>query len=300
MMNHLQNFDLNVDCPIEEDEGEDTIHLRHNTCDSDDEFDIDLENDNPSPNQEIDEDFYFDNDDGEGEGDQMLNVVLDEKETTPLYIGWCLDPLMSAKNKKTILENDMAGVPIAKNYNSIVVKYGGHDNVPFDERDCRNLISKNRRLSSQQGDFEAMRRNFCEMISSNSNFFYMYDIDENGSLKNVFWADGRSRATYMDVRDVVSFDTTYVSNRYRMPFAPFIGVNNHGQSILFGCALLAGEEVANFVWLFDTWLACMSDKVPKGILTDQCKSIGRAVKEVFPHIEHRCYIWHIMRNAKNI
>ncbi|CAM8894507.1 unnamed protein product [Rhodiola kirilowii] len=192
----------------------------------------------------------------------------------------------------------MASVPIAKNYNSIVVKYGGHDNVPFDERDCRNLISKNRRLSLQQGDFEAMRRHFCEMISSNSNFFYMYDTDENDSLKNVFWADGRSRATYKDFGDVVSFDTTYVSNRYKMPFTPFIGVNNHGQSILFGCALLAGEEVANFVWLFNAWLTCMSDKAPKGILTDQCKSIGRAVKEVFPHTEHRWYIWHIMRNAK--
>ncbi|KAL9659772.1 hypothetical protein QQ045_024581 [Rhodiola kirilowii] len=267
-MNHLRNFDLNVDCSIEEDEGEDTIHLRHNTCDSDDEFDIDLENDNPSPNQEIDGDFYFDNDDGED--DQMLNVVLDGKEIIPPYIEMvfgsadevnasaCPDGLwkltrvlleynhpcnpanskfmknykyISAKNKKTVLENDMAGIPIAKNYNSIIVKYGGHDNVPFDERDCRNLISKNRRLSLQQGDFEAMRRHFCEMISSNSNFFYMYDTDENGTLKNVFWADGRSRAAYKDFGDVVSFDTTYVSNRYKMPFAPFIGVNNH-QSIL--------------------------------------------------------------------
>ena len=28
---------------------------------------------------------------------------------------------ISAQNKRTILENDMAGVPIAKNYNSFVV-----------------------------------------------------------------------------------------------------------------------------------------------------------------------------------
>ncbi|KAL9662350.1 hypothetical protein QQ045_027183 [Rhodiola kirilowii] len=42
----------------------------------------------------------------------------------------------------------------------------------------------------------------------------------------------------------------------------------------------------------------MSNKAPTGILTDQCKSIGRAVKEGFPHTEHRWCIWHIMRNAK--
>uniref|UniRef100_A0A803LYV3 Protein FAR1-RELATED SEQUENCE n=1 Tax=Chenopodium quinoa TaxID=63459 RepID=A0A803LYV3_CHEQI len=67
------------------------------------------------------------------------------------------------------------------------------------------------------------------MISRNSNFFYMYDTDESGSLKNVFWAD--SRAACKDFGDVISVDTTYVSNRYKMPFAPFIGVNNHGNAV---------------------------------------------------------------------
>lgn len=59
-----------------------------------------------------------------------------------------------------------------------------------------------------------------------------------------------------------------------MPFSPFIGVNNHGQSILFGRALLAGEATENFVWLFNAWMTCMSGKAPIGILTDQCQAIG--------------------------
>ncbi|XP_056688725.1 protein FAR1-RELATED SEQUENCE 5-like [Spinacia oleracea] len=181
---------------------------------------------------------------------------------------------ISERNKRTILENDTVGVPIAKNYNSFVVKYGGHNNVPFDERDCRNLISKTRSLSLQQGDFVAMRRHFYEMILSNSNFFYMYDTNEDSSLRNVFWADGRSRSAYKDFGDILSFDTTYISNRYKMPFSPFIGVNNHGQSILFGRALLAGEATENFVWLFNAWMTCMSGKAPIGILTDQCQAIG--------------------------
>ncbi|XP_010675536.2 protein FAR1-RELATED SEQUENCE 5-like [Beta vulgaris subsp. vulgaris] len=206
---------------------------------------------------------------------------------------------ISEDDKKRILKNDTAGIPIAKNFNSFVVKYGGHDNIPFDERDCRNLISKTRRLSLEEGYFVAMRRHFCEMISSNSNFFYMYDTDEKSSLTNVFWADGRSRAACKDFGDVITFDTTYVSNRYRMPFAPFIGVNNHGQSILLGCALLSGEEASTFVWLFKAWMTCMFDKAPKAILTDQCQSIGKAIAEVFLDAQNRWCIWHIMKNAKN-
>lgn len=71
--------------------------------------------------------------------------------------------------------------PSTKNFNLFVVKYGGHDKVPFDERGCRNLIIKVSRLSLQEGDFVSMRRHFCEMIESNSDFFYMYNTHENGN-----------------------------------------------------------------------------------------------------------------------
>lgn len=184
-------------------------------------------------------------------------------------------------NKQRILDNDRAGVPIPKNFSSFVVQHGHHANVPFEEKDLRNLVGKSRRLHLQKGDFVEMRKLFDDMSSSNSNFFYSYDLDDDNRLRNVFWADGRCRAAYMEFGDVISFDTTYVSNRYKFPFAPFVGVNNHGQSILFGCALLGGEEIANFVWLFRTWLACMSNKAPTAILTDQCRSIGLSVFSFF-------------------
>ncbi|KAL1190354.1 Protein FAR1-RELATED SEQUENCE 5 [Cardamine amara subsp. amara] len=62
--------------------------------------------------------------------------------------------------------------------------------------------------------------------------------------------------------------TTYRSNRYRLPFAPFTGVNHHGQAILFGCAFIINETEASFVWLFNTWLTAMSSHPPLSITTD--------------------------------
>ena len=35
------------------------------------------------------------------------------------------------------------------------------------------------------------------------------------------------------------FYTTYLTNKYDMTFAPFVGVNHHDQSILLGCGLLS-------------------------------------------------------------
>ena len=38
----------------------------------------------------------------------------------------------------------------------------------------------------------------------------------------------------MKFGDVVVFDMTYITNKFKIPFAPFVGVNHHGKSILFG------------------------------------------------------------------
>ena len=69
--------------------------------------------------------------------------------------------------------------------------------------------------------------------------------------------------------DVISFDTTYKTNKYSMPFAPFVGVNHHGQTILFGCALLEDETEKSFIRLFETWLNVMGGHHPTSIITDQ-------------------------------
>ncbi|KAK8572342.1 hypothetical protein V6N12_028397 [Hibiscus sabdariffa] len=96
---------------------------------------------------------------------------------------------ISPHNKEIMLTNEKAGVPIGRNFTTFAVRYGGCGTIPFSEKDCRNLVSKHRRLSLQ-GDFAAMEKHFIEMSSKDTNFFYMYDISDDGTLKNVFWADG--------------------------------------------------------------------------------------------------------------
>ncbi|KAL2893104.1 Protein FAR1-RELATED SEQUENCE 8 [Bienertia sinuspersici] len=92
---------------------------------------------------------------------------------------------------------------------------------------------------------------------------------------NVFWSDARCRAMWEDFGDIITFDTTFQTNRYEMPLALFVGVNHHGSSIIFACALISHEDTDTFVWVFNEWLKCMG-KAPLGILTDQDKAIAKA------------------------
>ena len=76
----------------------------------------------------------------------------------------------------------------------------------------------------------------------------------------VLWVDGKSREAYKEFDEVVTFDITYLTNKYDALFAPFVGVNYHGQSILLGCWLISKEDRETFVWLFKKWLECMLRK----------------------------------------
>jgi MULE transposase domain len=98
---------------------------------------------------------------------------------------------------------------------------------------------------------------------------------------------------------VVTFDTTYSTNRYSMPLGPFIGVNHHRHNIYFGCALIRDEKKTTFVWLFETWLQAMGGKHPNAIITYQDPAMKAAIAIVFPNAIHRFCQWHIMRKARD-
>ncbi|KAF8395455.1 hypothetical protein HHK36_019401 [Tetracentron sinense] len=174
-------------------------------------------------------------------------------------------------------------------------QYNGYQKVGCLEKDVRNQIDRERRLGIEAGDAQAMLEHFIHMQKENPNFFYSIDLNDDQSVRNVFWVDAKGRDDYIYFGDVVSFDSTYLTNKYKMPFAPFIGVNHHFQSILLGCAIIADETTSTYVWLMRTWLKAMGGKAPKAIVTDQDKAMKAAIAEVFPNSRHRFCLWHIMR-----
>jgi len=137
--------------------------------------------------------------------------------------------------KRTLDMNDETGVRINKSFQSLVCDVGRFENLPFVKRDVRNYIGRQRRALGKEGDDQALMAHFSHMRQMNNDFYFEINFDDNNRISNVFWVDVRSRAACEEFGDVVSFDTTYLTNKYDMPFAPFVGVNHHGQSILLGC-----------------------------------------------------------------
>ncbi|KAH6815890.1 FAR1-related sequence 6 [Perilla frutescens var. hirtella] len=154
--------------------------------------------------------------------------------------------------------------------------------------DDKNTVGHSKHLNLKEGDALAAYNYFCRMKLTNPNFFYLMDLDDEGHLKNLFWADARSRTAYNYFSDAIMIDTTSLTNKYEVPLISFVGINHHGQSVLLGCGILGDESVEHFVWMFRTWLTCMLERHPQVIATAQSKSLHIAVSEVFPQARH-CY-----------
>lgn len=190
-----------------------------------------------------------------------------------------------------------AGIGPSGIMSALVKEYGGISNVGFTERDCRNYMRSSRQRALG-GDTQLLLDYLRNKQAENPEFFYAVQGDEDQCMSNIFWADPKARTNYTYFGDTVTFDTTYRSNRYRLPFAPFTGVNHHGQPLLFGCALLINESEGSFIWLFKTWLMAMSGRPPVSITTDHDRVIRLAVTQVFPETRHRFCKWHIFKECQ--
>ncbi|WMV07784.1 hypothetical protein MTR67_001169 [Solanum verrucosum] len=194
-----------------------------------------------------------------------------------------------------------AGIRTKKAVRYLQNEAGGIENAGFIEQDAHNFVQAHKRNMINSGDAQTLINHFRHLHSEDSNFFYSFQVDEDGRLCNFFWRDSISRLHYECFGDVMIFDITYRTKRYNMICAQFVGVNNHWKNVFFGCAFLCNETTDSFVWLFQTFLKGMGGKAPKTIFTDQAHAMAAVIRQVFPNSYHRLCEWHIDRNAqKNI
>lgn len=162
------------------------------------------------------------------------------------------------------------------------------------------LLHANRTRDFEKGDAQFLLDFLKSKQLEDPSFFYAVQVDAKDRLTNFFWTDARSIFDYTCFGDAILLDTTYRASRYDIPFAPFIGVNHHKKIVLFGAALLLDETTESFVWLFRTFMAAMSERQPKTILTDNCDSLSKAISMALPGTHHQLCPWHIIQNASKI
>ncbi|XP_030937910.1 protein FAR-RED IMPAIRED RESPONSE 1-like [Quercus lobata] len=145
----------------------------------------------------------------------------------------------------------------------------------------------------EHGVVASLGRYFSRQLKENPSYYFATQLDCEELITNIFWADARMIIDYSHFGDVITFDTTYSTNRDARPLGVFLGLNHHRETVVFGGTLLYDETIESFVWL-----EAMFEKKPITIFTDQDTAMSTAIKIVMPKTYHALYSWYMWQNAE--
>ncbi|XP_019159474.1 PREDICTED: protein FAR1-RELATED SEQUENCE 5-like [Ipomoea nil] len=169
---------------------------------------------------------------------------------------------------------------------------GGVANVGATKQDFKNY--KREMLEfMREGDAQMVISKYLAKKADDKNMFFEYEMNEQDNLARLFWADGVARKNYGAFGDVVSFDATYQTNRYKLVFVPFTGVDNHKRCVTFGVGMIDREDVESYRWILQKFKDAMGS-IPPLTVTDQDPAMKVAIATEFPRTQHRYCMWHIM------
>ncbi|KAK2990864.1 hypothetical protein RJ640_002848 [Escallonia rubra] len=190
-----------------------------------------------------------------------------------------------------------AGLTQKKAFDLFGVKLGGREHVGFLPLDQKNYLLTKLERGMQFGEVRSLLMSFKNQASQDPSFFNAFQLDNEEQITNIFWADGRMRMDYKLFGDIVTFDTTFATNKDHRPLAVFIGFNHCREQVIFGASLLYDETQVSFDWVYNTFLEAHKFKKPITLFTDQDITMGNAVRVVMPEVRHSLYTFHIMQNA---
>ncbi|XP_059638835.1 protein FAR1-RELATED SEQUENCE 5-like [Cornus florida] len=160
------------------------------------------------------------------------------------------------------------GISVLKAFESLR-QANGRKSISFIKVDVQNYIRMRRRKDLELGDVNWLMNYFKTQSLEDPSFFYAVQLDNGAMITNIFWADAKMISDYGHFLDVVTFDTTYKLVHGNWPFAVFLDLNHHRETVVFGAAFIYDETTDYFGWLFNTFLKTLSHKAPSTILTDQ-------------------------------
>lgn len=179
------------------------------------------------------------------------------------------------------------GISTAKIFAGFARQFGGFDKVGFGKKEMYTEIGKQRKKCG--GDAKAAIRYLRQLCTIDPLMYWKHEVDEEGKLRHMFWADDDSQIDYSVFGELLAFDATYGRNKYKFPIVVFSGVNHHMQAIVFGCRIVSDDTETTYTWLLEQFLLAMKGKCLKSVITDGDMSMRNAIARVFPVARHRLY-----------
>ncbi|KAH1242526.1 Protein FAR1-RELATED SEQUENCE 5 [Glycine max] len=131
-------------------------------------------------------------------------------------------------------------------------------------------------------------------------YIHWHRLKDQDVVRDLFWCHPDAVKLCNACHLVFLIDSTYKTNRYRLPLLDFVGVTPTGMTFSAGFAYLEDERVNNLVWALEWFqdLFLRNDRLPVVIVTDRDLALMNVVKVVFPECTNLLCKFHIDKNVK--
>ncbi|XP_016199973.1 protein FAR1-RELATED SEQUENCE 5-like [Arachis ipaensis] len=204
---------------------------------------------------------------------------------------------MSDGDKAQVESLKQFGIPTSKIMAYMAGQSGGYGMLRFTKQDLYNYVHGQWVARICDGDVAATISYLEGKANADMITAARYTRTADNHLASLFWADGEMMSDYQLFGDVLAFNSTYRSNKYRKPLVVFSGSNHHKQTSIFGFTLLEDEKVRTYRWVLLNLLDVMGQKKPCVVVTDGDKVMRMAIVEVLSMATHRLCGWHLEKNC---
>ncbi|KAJ0429533.1 hypothetical protein HanHA300_Chr17g0658461 [Helianthus annuus] len=99
-------------------------------------------------------------------------------------------------------------------------------------KQCVDILAEQQKQYKGK-EFYGLIKHFQDKLIEDPKLYFVVDLFDDGSPRNIFWADGRSRDSYLKFGDVVVFDVTYIVTppKSTRGVPPLGGVTDQDQAI---------------------------------------------------------------------
>lgn len=102
-------------------------------------------------------------------------------------------------------------------------------------------------------------------------------------ITNIFWAHKESIALAKCFPSIIVVDSTYKTNKYKMPLLEIVGISSSNRSFNVAFVFMDWELESNYTWSLDMLKLLLGESAtPRIFVTDGEMALIKAIKAVFP------------------
>ena len=123
------------------------------------------------------------------------------------------------------------------------------------------------------------------MLLERDKYIHWHRVHESSRVvSDIFWTHPDSLKLLNEFNNVLLMDTTYKTNKYRLPLLEVVCVTSTRLTFSVVFVLMSTERENNFTWALQRlrWLFLRADVYPTVTVSDRDLTIMNAIEVIFP------------------